>query len=466
MVSETLNYIRRGEIITENSFQDPTGRSREYAITKVLSDGSRFRIDHRRITLGTDLSQYVGWIYGSYGDWNPLEEDQGHDPVSYAFYPGNPTRHTEEPVNAAPTFFDIRDHLATAAHEVLADYNPQWELYDSQRNSFLPDTPISDRALLHNKLYLEAMRKLIGWHWRNAHQLTEIIPTADNTVAWKAMETVIKASHDNMCRSCEERAWAMRVLEEIPVEAVQTMLDDGKIFYFDVDTDPWTVVEEPGGSTPFGKYEQLTALDDYRLARSHYWHGVRPDFFPTGILSEVSSLYNRQRRIMRMLRTNYGAMELAYGARVYPDARTSLGVYRQYAKFLYQNILALIRPENYNEEALAKIEANAGINTVAFVAIAPSFDTILGLDEHWTRRGFIRYQDQDDGRFIRDDNGDSTINIEGDRNMVGDQRRGTITVLVMERELDAGSPGYERTWLNEGSWSRAISVELGRPGDF
>ena len=183
------------------------------------------------------------------------------------------------------------------------------------------------------------------------------------------------------------RAWPSRVLNEMPLGAAKGAIDDGYQWYFDPSTTPWSVLRETN-SPRVGLLDQMLGFDDYKMARSFYYHGPQPDVFPD-VLSQTSNLYARQRAAIKKFHSLISIARLNNGARVWPDGRTDHRIYRAIAKFCYLNVLACLRIDhNDNETALAKIEQNANAALTDFLDI-DAFESVLGANEHWTRRGFI-----------------------------------------------------------------------------
>ena len=303
------------------------------------------------------------------------------------------------------------------------------------------------------------MRLKIGIHWRQLHEIPKIDP-ADNdlTVVWKALVETVRGLHDRLCATCGVRAWPSRVLNEMPVGVAKESIDSGYQWYFDPSTTPWSVLRETNVPR-VGLLDQMLGFDDYKMARAFYYHGPQPDVFPD-VLSHTSSLYARQRAAIAKFNSLINLTRLNYGARVWPDDRTDHRIYRAIAKFCYLNVLACLRIDhNDNEAALVKIEQNARATLADFLDI-DAFEAVLGADEHWTRRGFIVWNGS---TFARDTSLGSEIDREGANNIPGDNRRGTITVVVPDSEvnnLNEVKLGYLRDWVEEERWVVSIEIDL------
>ena len=106
-----------------------------------------------------------------------------------------------------------------------------------------------------------------------------------------------------------------------------------------------------------------------------------------------------------------------------------------------------------------KIEQNARATLADFLDI-DAFEAVLRADEHWTRRGFIVW---DGSTFARDTSLGSEIDREGATNIPGDNRRGTITIVVPDSEvnnLNEVNLGYLRDWVEEARWVVSIEIDL------
>ena len=366
---------------------------------------------------------------------------------------------TPVPVNATEFFLFVRENLSQFAQDVFEQFHHQHSLFDSQRRHFNEDTPIDSDALARNQEFLEAMRMKIGIHWRQLHEIPKIDP-ADNdlTVVWKALVETVKGLHDRLCATCGVRAWPSRVLNEMPIGTAKGAIDDGYQWYFDPSTTPWSIVRETNAPR-IGLLDQMLGFDNYKMARAFYYHGPQPDVFPD-VLSKTSSLYARQRAAIKNFHSLINIARLNNGARIWPDDRTDHRIYRAIAKFCYLNVLACLRIDhNDNETALVKIEQNASATLTDFLDI-DAFESVLRTNEHWTRRGFIVW---DGTTFVRDDTLSGTIDNEGANNIPGDNRRGTVTVVVPNSEVDnlnANQLGYLRDWVEERYWISLVEIDL------
>ena len=364
-----------------------------------------------------------------------------------------------EPVNATEFFLSVRENLSQFAQDIFEGFHHQHSLFNSQLRHFDEDTPIDPASLAHNREFLEAMRMKIGIHWRQLHEIPKIDP-ADNdlTVVWKALMETVRGLHDRLCATCGARAWPSRVLNEMPVGAAKGEIDRGYQWYFDPSTTPWSVLRETNVPR-VGLLDQMLGFDDYKMARAFYYHGPQPDVFPN-VLSQTSDLYARQRAAIKSFRSLINLARLNNGARVWPDDRTDHRIYRAIAKFCYLNVLACLRIDhNDNDTALVKIEQNARATLTDFLDI-DGFESVLRTDEHWTRRGFIVW---DGSTFARDTSLGSEIDREGALNIPGDNRRGTVTVVVPDLEvynLNEATLGYLRDWVEEERWVVMVEIDL------
>ena len=366
---------------------------------------------------------------------------------------------TPEPVNATEFFLSVRENLSQFAQDVFEQFHHQHSHFDSQRRHFDEDTSINPDALARNREFLEAMRMKIGVHWRQLHEIPKIDPANnDLTVVWKALAETVKGLHDRLCATCGVRAWPSRVLNEMPVGAAKGAIDSGYQWYFDPSTTPWSVLRETNAPR-VGLLDQMLGFDDYKMARAFYYHGPQPDVFPD-VLSQTSDLYVRQRAAIKSFRSLINLARLNNGARVWPDDRTDHRIYRAISKFCYLNVLACLRIDhNDNETALVKIEQNAMATLTDFLDI-DAFESVLRTDEHWTRRGFIVW---DGTTFARDETLDAIIDVEGALNIPGDNRRGTVTVVVPDAEVDNLNEirlGYLRDWVEEERWVALVEIDL------
>ena len=445
----------------------PAG-SEDFSIVHLASDGSR-KIRRASNTTGAN------WGSGSIVRTRIIE--RGLPAVTWAAYSVVPIYHLRpgqylpyplngeplptqlEPVNAAEFFLFVRENLSQFAQDIFEGFHHQHSLFNSQLPHFDEDTPIDPTSLARNREFLEAMRMKIGVHWRQLHEIPKIDPANnDLTVVWKALVETVRGLHDRLCVTCGVRAWPSRVLNEMPIGAAKEAIDDGYQWYFDSSTTPWSVLRETDVPR-VGLLDQLLAFDDYKMARAFYYHGPQPDIFPD-VLSRTSGLYSRQIAAITKFRNLIQLTGFNNGARVYPDDRTDHRIYRAIAKFCYLNVLACLRVDyNDNEVAMAKIEQNATAVLTDFLDI-DAFEAVLRENEHWTRRGFIVW---DGSTFARDAVSSSEVNDEGANNIPGDNRRGTVTVIVPDAEvynLNEATLGYLRDWVEEERWVILIEIDL------
>ena len=364
-----------------------------------------------------------------------------------------------EPVNATEFFLFVRENLSQFAQDIFEGFHHQHSLFNSQLHHFDEDTPIDATALGRNREFLEAMRMKIGIHWRQLHEIPKIDPANhDLTTVWKALVETVRGLHNRLCATCGVRAWPSRVLNEMPIGVAKRTIDSGYQWYFDPSTTPWSVLRETNVPR-VGLLDQMLGFDDYKMARAFYYHGLQPDVFPN-VVSHTSNLYTRQRAAIAKFHNLINLARFNNGARIWPDNRTDHRIYRAIAKFCYLNVLACLRLDyNDNETALAKIEQNALATLTDFLDI-DAFEAVLRENEHWTRRGFIVW---DGSTFSRDIVSSSEVNDEGANNIPGDNRRGTVTVIVPDTEvynLNEATLGYLRDWLEEERWVVLIEIDL------
>ena len=230
-------------------------------------------------------------------------------------------------------------------------------------------------------------------------------------------------------------------------------------WYFDPSTTPWSVLRETNVPR-VGLLDQMLGFrrlqDGPRILLSRSSTGC---IFPN-VLSQTSDLYARQRAAIKSFRSLINLARLNNGARVWPDDRTDHRIYRAIAKFCYLNVLACLRIDhNDNDTALVKIEQNARATLTDFLDI-DAFESVLRTDEHWTRRGFIVWNGS---TFARDTSLGSEIDREGALNIPGDNRRGTVTVIVPDSEvsnLNEAMLGYLRDWGEEERWVALVEIDL------